>query len=78
MFASGSPSIRERAALSMDFDRCMDRQGCWDYARQGCLFASGPTPRQLEATPKQAETRECHPKGDGDRLSEETKHLRLW
>lgn len=75
---AGSPSFMERFERSNDIMSCVERSGCWDYARQGCIFAKTASGNELPPTPEQAATDRCHPNGDGDRLSEETKHLRLW
>jgi hypothetical protein len=72
---SDSPSLVERFWRTADRQSCVERSGCWDYTRQGCVFAKSAHSDKLEPTPRQAAADACHPDGDGDRLAEETKHV---
>lgn len=74
---TGNPSLWDRTKESDALISCLDRNGCWDYERRGCLFARPPTPRSIEPTPEQEQTQQCYPNGDGEAAAEKTKHLRL-
>lgn len=75
---SGSPSFVERLQYSLTLESCLNRQGCWDYARDGCVFKEPAYAAALEPTPEQAASGLCYPNGDGDRFSEKAKHRQLW